>query len=47
MHQNFFKKLSQNSDYVKTHCHDRNNPFQFAIRKWYFYNNPLSWVKFL
>ena len=33
LHRNFFKKLSQNPDYVQTHCNDRNNPFYFACRK--------------
>ena len=40
MHRHFFKKLSQNRDYVQTHCNDLNNPFHFACRKWYLYNNP-------
>ena len=40
MHRQFFKKLSQNPDYVQTHCNDRNNPFHFACHKWYLYNNP-------
>ena len=34
MHRQFFKILSQNPDYVKTYCNDRNNPLHFAIRKW-------------
>ena len=34
MRRQFFKKLSQNPDYVQTHCNHRNNPFHFAIRKW-------------
>ena len=34
MHRQFFKKLSQNNDYVQTHCNDRNNPFHFAYQKW-------------
>ena len=34
MHRQFFKVISQNPEYVKTHCNDRNNPFHFAIRKW-------------
>ena len=34
LHRQFFKILSQNPDYVKTHCDDTNNPFHFAIRKW-------------
>ena len=40
MHRHFFKLLSQNPDYVQAHCIDRNNPIQFACRKWYLYNNP-------
>ena len=39
MHRRFFKKLSQNPDYVKTHCNDRSNSVQCACRKWYFYIN--------
>ena len=34
MHRQFFRKNSQNPEKVKTHCNDRNNPFQFANRKW-------------
>ena len=34
MHRQFFKKLSQNRDYVQTHCNDRNNPFHFACQTW-------------
>ena len=34
MHRQFFKKLSQNCDYVQTHCNDRNNPFHFACQIW-------------
>ena len=40
MHQHFFRKLSQNRDNVKTFCTDLINPFPFAFRKWYFYDNP-------
>ena len=40
IHGHFFKKLSQNPDYGQTHCNDRNIPFHFACRKWYFFNNP-------
>ena len=32
MHRQFFKILSQNRDYVQTHCNDRNNPFHFACQ---------------
>ena len=35
----FFRKLSQNRDYIQTFCNDRRNPFQFACRQWYSYNN--------
>ena len=38
MHRQFFKIISQNPEYVKTHCNNRNNPFHFAIRKWYLDN---------
>ena len=40
MHRQFFKILPQNPDYVQTHCNDRKNPFHFACRKRYLYNNP-------
>ena len=40
MHRRFFKIISQNPEYVQTHCDDRNNPFHFACRKWCLYNNP-------
>ena len=33
-HRQFFKILSQNSEYVKNHCNDLNNPFHFALQKW-------------
>ena len=33
MHRQFFRIISQNPDYVQTHCNDRNNLFHFAIRK--------------
>ena len=40
MHRHVFRILTQNPDYVKSHCNDRNNPFHFACREWYLYNNP-------
>ena len=40
MHRHFLEKLSQNPEYVQTHCIDGRNPFQFACRQWYSYNNP-------
>ena len=35
----FFRKLSQNPEYIQTHCNDRTNPFHFACRNWYLYKN--------
>ena len=29
-----FKTLSQNLEYVKTHCNDRISSFHIGIRKW-------------
>ena len=40
MHRQFFKKLSQNCDFLQTFCNDRRNPIHFACRQWYSYNNP-------
>ena len=40
LHRQFFIKLSKNRDYIQTHCNDRRNPFHFACRQWYSYNNP-------
>ena len=40
MHRQFFRKPSQNREFAQTHCNDLNNPFPFACRKWYLYNNP-------
>ena len=34
MHRQFFKILSQNHEYIQTHCNDRNNHFHFACQKW-------------
>ena len=45
MHRQFFRKLSQNAEYVQTHCSDRRNAFHFGCRKWYLYNNPQCWYK--
>ena len=39
-HRQFFIKISKNRDYIQTHCNDRRNPFQFACRQWFSYNNP-------
>ena len=40
LHRQFFIKISKNRDYIQTHCNDRRNPFHFACRQWYSYNNP-------
>ena len=40
LHRHFLKISCHNPEYVKNHCKDRNNPFHFACRKWYSYNNP-------
>ena len=33
MHEEVFRKISQDPEYVKYHSNDRNNPFLFACRK--------------
>ena len=33
LHRQFFKILSQNRDYIQTHCNDRRNSFLFACRQ--------------
>ena len=40
IHRQFFIKLSKNRDYIQTHCNNLRNPFHFACRQWYSYNNP-------
>ena len=40
LHYQFAKNLLKNPDYIETHCNDINNPFHFACRQWYAYNNP-------
>ena len=39
-YRQFFRKISQNREYIQTNCNDRRNRFHFACRKWYLYNNP-------
>ena len=39
LHRQFFIKISQNRDYIQTFCNDRRNPFHFACRQWFLYNN--------
>ena len=36
----FFRRIVKNRDYIETHCNDINNPFHFACRQGYSYNNP-------
>ena len=40
LHRQFFIKISQNRDYIQTHCNNLRNTFHFACRQWYAYNNP-------
>ena len=40
LHRQFFRKISQNRDYIQTRCNERRNPFRFACRQWYSNNNP-------
>ena len=40
LHRQFFIKISHNLDYIQTFCNDRRNPFHFACRQWFSYNNP-------
>ena len=40
LHRQFFIKISQNRDYIQSHCNDRRNTFHFACRQWFSYNNP-------
>ena len=39
-HRLFLRRISQNKEYIENFCNDLNNPFHFACRKWYLYNNP-------
>ena len=36
----FFRRIAKHRDYIQCHCNDINNPFHFACRQWYSYNNP-------
>ena len=40
LHYQFAKNLLKNPDYIETHCNNVHNPFHFACRQWYSYNNP-------
>ena len=37
-HIHFFETVSQNPEYVQTHCNDLNNPFHFACCRWFLDN---------
>ena len=39
-HRLFFRRISQNKEYIENFCNDLNNPISFASRRWYFCNNP-------
>ena len=32
-HRLFLRRISQNREYIQTHCNDRNKPFQFACHQ--------------
>ena len=34
------KCIFHNREYIQTHCNNLRNPFHFACRQWYSYNNP-------
>ena len=40
LHRQIFIKISHNREYIQTFCNDRRNPFHFACRQWFSYNNP-------
>ena len=40
LHRQFFKMLSRNRNYIQRICNNLNNPFHFACRQWFSYNNP-------
>ena len=37
-HRLFFRRISENKEYIGNFCNDLNNPFHFACRKWYLDN---------
>ena len=39
-HRLLFWRISQNLEYIQTSCNVSRNPFLFACRQWYLYNNP-------
>ena len=40
LYRRFFINLLKNRIYIQTHCNNPRNPFHFACRQWYSYNNP-------
>ena len=38
LHRQFFKHLLKNPDYIRNHCNDLNNSFNFKCFRWYRYN---------
>ena len=41
LHRHFIKHLLKNRDYIKNHCNDLHNFFNFACFRWYKYNNEI------
>ena len=39
-HRQVFRKISQNREYIQTHCNDRRNSFHFVCHQGYSYINP-------
>ena len=39
-HRLFFRRISQNHDFIQTFCNDGGSPFHFACRQWYLFINP-------
>ena len=40
LYRQFFIKIAENRGYIQIFYNDRRNPFHFACRQWYLYNNP-------
>ena len=39
LYSNNASSLFNIRDYIQKYCNDRRNPFHFACRQWYSYNN--------
>ena len=37
-HRMFYRRISQNKEYIEKFCIDINIPFHYACRQWYCYN---------